>query len=265
VKLKQIRVPTVPALAVAVLMAAGTSSPADGQDLLERARGPLGGDAALPLAISGSTTELQTSHGTGLTDDEIRAGLRETLGVATEAVVRRLGSMDGFSTDPVAHIPLPKSLEKIQSTLGRAGFGARFEHLEMRLNMAAEVAVAQTQELFAEAIAEMTMDDVIGIYRGPDDAATQYFRRKMSAPLVTGMRPIVDESLQSVGAPEALERVIDQYHALPLSREVDSDLTGYVVDKAMDGIFHYLAQEEAAIRRKPVSQSSELLRRLFSN
>ena len=242
---------------LAVLLAGFTGAPADAQGLLDRARGLLGGDAQRDASAS--------QPDTSLTEDEIGAGLKEALQVAVGTVVEQLGSANGFNADPAVHIPLPESLGRVQSALERVGFGSQLQDLELRLNQAAEAAVPRTRALLVSAINDMTLEDVVGIYQGPDDAATQYFRGKMSEPLAVDMRPVVEESLEDVGAAQTLESLMDRYNALPFSREVDSDLTGYVVDKGLDGIFHYLAQEEAAIRQDPVKRTSELLQRVFGD
>lgn len=198
-----------------------------------------------------------------LTTAEIGAGLKDALRVGTENVVGKLGRSDGFNTDPSIHIPLPKSLEKVQSKLRKVGFSSLLDDLELRLNRAAESATPKAKKLFWQAINDMTLDDVKGIYKGPDDAATQYFQGKMSAPLAAEMQPIVDSSLAEVGAVRAFDKVMEKYHALPFVPEIDADLTTFVIEKGMDGIFYYLAREEAEIRKDPVKQTTDLLRRVF--
>jgi hypothetical protein len=230
---------------------------AEAQGFRERARSLLGGDT--------EQAATESAPGTSLTEDEIGAGLKEALQVAAGRVVEQLGSAGGFNADPAVHIPLPETLGRVQSTLERIGLGSQLENLESRLNQAAEAAVPRARDLFVGAITTMTLEDVVGIYRGPDDAATQYFRQRMSEPLASEMRPVVEQSLQDVGAAQAFESVMDRYNAVPLTREVDADITGYVVEKGLDGIFYYLAQEEAAIRQDPVKRTSELLQRVFGN
>ena len=111
----------------------------------------------------------------------------------------------------------------------------------------------------------MTLEDVKGIYEGPDDAATQYFKGKMSSPLAGKMRPIVDRSLADVGALASYNRMMESYEAVPFAPDVKSDLTGYVVEKALDGIFYYVAKEEAAIRNNPAARTTELLKKVFGS
>lgn len=208
---------------------------------------------------SGDTTEQ------ALTADEVGGGLKEALRVGTETVVGKLGRTDGFNLDPQIHIPLPSKLEQVRSVLGKVGMDSALEDLELGLNRAAEVATPKAKDLFFDAVTEMTLDDVMAIYNGPSDAATQYFRSKMSAPLAVEMKPVVDESLAQVGAAKTYEDVMARYNSIPLVPKVESDLGDYVVQKGMDGIFHYLALEEAAIRENPAKRTTDLLKRVFGS
>lgn len=212
-----------------------------------------------------SNTVSEDSTGASLSNDEIGAGLKDALRVGTESVVGQLGQVDGFNADPVVHIPLPDGLDSVQSALQKIGKSSMLDDLELRLNRAAETATPRAKELFWEAIEEMTLDDVMAIYEGPDDAATRYFQAKMSAPLAVEMRPIVDESLDEVGAVQAYDKVMTQYETLPFVPDAGADLTNYVVEKGMDGIFYYLAQEEAAIRQDPLKRTTDLLTKVFGS
>ncbi len=196
---------------------------------------------------------------------EIDAGLRETLRVGTDRVTAQLGRQDGFNADPAIRIPLPPRLAAARDMAARVGMAALFNDLELRLNRAAEAATPKAKELFWQAIREMTIQDVHAIFRGPDDAATRYFERKMTPALAAAMRPVVDQSLNEVGAVRAYNQVVAQVTAIPYAPEIRTDLTGYVVEQGMAGIFHYLAQEEAAIRRNPAKRTTELLRRVFGS
>lgn len=198
-----------------------------------------------------------------LTTSQIGAGLKEALEVGTVRVVDTLGRPDGFSGDPLIRIPLPDSLESVQSALSKIGMAGTLDDLELELNRAAEVATPKAKALFMDAIRALTLDDVMAIYKGPDDAATQYLRGQMSEPLAEAMQPVVDDSLDQVGAVATYDTVMSQYNALPFVPEVDADLTTYVVGKGLDGIFLYLAKEEAAIRTDPVERTTALLQQVF--
>lgn len=203
------------------------------------------------------------SGGSALTNDEIVAGLKEALQVGTERVVGQLGAVDGFNTDPSVHIPLPDSLKTVQSTLNKMGMSGIMDDLELRLNRAAEAATPKAKQLFVEAIKDMTLDDVKQVYEGPSDSATRYFRSKMSQPLAEEMTPVVDQSLSEVGAIKAYDDAMGQYEAIPFTPDVKADLSSYVTEKGMDGIFYYLAKEEAAIRQDPAKRTTELLQKVF--
>ncbi len=243
-----------PVLFVSVLLAGwlGCTGTAGAQnEWWESGRDLLGG-----LGESGVTSS-------ALTTAEVAAGLREALRVGTENVVSQLGRPGGFASDPQIRIPLPESLETVQSTLRRIGMASLLDDLEERLNEAAEVATPKARDLFVQAISEMTLDDVKAIYEGPDDAATRYFQRKMSRPLAEAMSPIVSESLAEVGAVQAYDDVMGRYRAVPFVPDARADLTRYVVEKGMDGIFFHLAKQEAAIRQDPARRTTELLRKVF--
>lgn len=196
---------------------------------------------------------------------QIGAGLKEALRVGSDTVVGQLGKTDGFNGDPKIHIPLPENFQKVQSTLKTLGMSSLLDDLELKLNRAAEQATPKAKELFWSSIEQMTMDDVMGIYNGPSDAATRYFQGKMSKPLGEAMRPIVDEALQQAGAVQAYDKVMGQYRSVPFVPDVKANLTSHVVDKGMNGIFHYLAKEEAAIRQNPAKRTTELLRTVFGS
>ena len=200
-----------------------------------------------------------------LTLGEISGGLKEALKVGTGNVVGQLGQMDGFNTDPQVHIPLPESLTTVQTTLEKLGMSDMLDELELKLNRAAEAATPKARKLFWNAIADMTLDDAKSIYEGPDDAATRYFQSRMSAPLAQEMTPVVRRSLRGVGALESYDRVMGEYTSLPFVPDVNADLTAHVVNRGMDGIFHYLAKEEAAIRQNPTKRTTALLQKVFGS
>ena len=201
----------------------------------------------------------------GLSESDIGAGLKDALRVGSETVVAQLGKTDGFNTDSAIHIPLPEELQSVKKALAAIGQADMLDDLELRLNRAAEAATPKAKKLFSNAISEMSIDDVQTIYNGPDDAATQYFRKKMAPELTREMTPVVEKSLAEVGAIKAYDDVMGQYKDIPFMPNVQEDLDGYVVEKGMDGIFYYLAKEEAAIRSDPLKQSTALLKKLFGS
>jgi hypothetical protein len=199
-----------------------------------------------------------------LSNSDITAGLKDALRVGSERVVKQLAKVDGFNADPKIHIPLPNSLKEADRLMDGIGMGYLMDDLELKLNRAAEVATPKAKKLFGNAIRKMTIKDVRGIYRGPDDAATRYFKSKMSRPLSNEMRPIIEKALSKVGAVRAYDKVMGKYQALPFVANVKADLATHVVNGGLSGIFHYMAVEEAAIRKNPAKRTTEILRKVFS-
>ncbi len=203
------------------------------------------------------------SGGSALSTIDMAAGLKEALIVGSGSVVDQLGKSGGFNKDPAVHIPLPGSLDKVKSVLDKVGMGSMLEDLETKINMAAEAATPKAKRLFTDAIKAMTLDDVKKIFNGPNDSATRYFQSKMSIPLAKEMSPIVQESLSEVGAIKSYDATMEEYASLPFVPDAKANMTEYVVEQAMDGIFHYLAIEEAAIRENPTKHTTDLLKKVF--
>mgnify|MGYP001166126855 CR=1 FL=1 len=205
------------------------------------------------------------TQGGPLTSVEIDRGLREALRIGSQRVVARVGKRDGFNGDPSIHIPLPEKLSEARHFARKFNLDKPFHEIEVKLNRAAEDAAPHAKALFWQAIKKMRLADVRNILDGPQDAATQYFKRTMSKELAQVMRPVIDKSLNDVGALRTYQRALNDYNALPFAPTIEADLSGYVLSKGMDGLFHYLAEEEAAIRRDPLKRSTELLKRVFGH
>ncbi len=210
-----------------------------------------------------STTQATGSAGGSLATGDLVAGLREALQVGTGRVVEQLGAAGGFSQDPTIRIPLPESLQPVRKALGAVGMDGMMTDLENRLNIAAEQATPRAKELFLDAISDMNVEDAQKIYSGPADAATRYFEQRMSGPLAAEMQPVIEDALSQAGAVQMYDQVMGQYGQLPFMPDVKADLQAHVTQKGMDGIFHYLAQEEAAIRQNPAKRTTELLQKVF--
>jgi len=241
-------------VAVAAITTATLQPRAHAQGLLDK----------LQNVIGNVTQPGGTSSGGGtLSQSDVTAGLREALRVGTERVVASLGTADGYNADPAIHIPLPPELQQVQTFLKKFGLSGLADDVELRLNRAAEAAAPKTKELIWKAISEMTLDDAMKIYNGPDDAATQYFKKVASSDLAATVKPVVDQSLNEVGAISAYDNLMGQYKALPLVPDVKANLSDHATELALKGLFHYLAKEEAAIRQNPAKRTTEILTKVF--
>jgi Protein of unknown function (DUF4197) len=238
--------------ALSIACWAGPSAVHAQDNLLQQGRGLLEG-------------MLEGQDESGLSEGQIGNGLREALRVGSERVTASLGQVDGFNANPDVHIPLPQSLQTVQSALGMVGMSGLADDLELRMNRAAETAAPQAKELFLQAISEMTLEDAQGILSGPDDAATRYFQDKMTAPLTERFTPVVNDELADAGAVQAYDRMMGDYRELPFAPDVEANLTPYVVQQALDGMFLMLAREEAAIRQDPAARTTEILQTVFGS
>ena len=200
-----------------------------------------------------------------LSEIDISDGLKQALEKGAETVVTQLSGVDGFNGDPDIHIPLPENFKKMNKMLKKIGYSSWTNELELKLNRAAELATPKAKTLFLDAIKDMQLEDVKKIYSGADDAATQYFKSKMNAPLAEAFKPIIDSSLDEVGAIVLFDKMVKKYQAMPFVPDIKADLSKHVIDEGLSGIFYYLAKEEAAIRNDPLKQSTELLKKNFSN
>ncbi len=198
-----------------------------------------------------------------LTTQEIARGLKQALELGAKRAVDRLGRKNGYLKNRAVHIPLTPQLQQVHNTLKQVGLQRYTEELELKMNRAAELAAPRAKQLFWNAIKAMRWQDVEAIYRGPNDAATRYFRHKMTPELKKIMRPLIRKVLAEAGVVQVYKQVIDQYHRIPFVPRIKNDLDDYVLTKSINGIFYYLAKEEAAIRRDPAKRTTELLRRVF--
>ena len=213
----------------------------------------------------GRTTGAAGLSGASLSQGEIGSGLKDALKVAARNVIGRVGKPDGFNGDPAIRIPLPGVLQQVQQPLQAMGAGSLIGDLQLKMNRAAEQAAPKALDIFTTAASNMSIDDARGILTGPQDAATQYFRRATSDSLTTSFHPIVQSTLSGAGAVKALAAVQGRASAIPfLGQQMGSfSLTDFTVGKALDGLFHYMASEEVAIRTNPMARSTDLLKKVF--
>lgn len=200
-----------------------------------------------------------------LSSDQISKGLKEALTIASDSVTKKLSLKNAFNLDDKIRIPLPDSLSMVDSALSRIGLNSLTDELETRLNTAAELATPKAKKLFTDSIQKMSINDAKEILSGPNNAATNYLRETMGEDLAKEIYPIVEQTLAQAGAVKAYDQVLGKYNQIPFTQTVKTDLNQYVVQKAMDGIFYYIAKEEAAIRNNPTKRTTEILKQVFSS
>lgn len=214
--------------------------------------------ALVLLASDGAEAQLDR-----ITSREAATALRAALERGASTAVTRLGRADGFHGDPKLRIPLPESLQRTETLMRRFGMGRRADELVLAMNRAAEAAVPEARRVFIESARRMTMEDAKAILGGGDTAGTAYFRRTTEDALRSRFLPIVRQATAKVGLAAYYARYAETGAALGLVRKEDADLDAYVTQKALDGLFFVVAQEETRIRKDPVGAGSALMRKVF--
>ncbi len=211
------------------------------------------------------TTRRSTNRNATLSNSDISLGLKEALRVGVKNAVFDLGRDDGYLGNPQVRIPLPKTLQKVEKTLRFAGQGRKVDEFVEAMNHAAEKAVPVAIDIFVDSITQMNFNDARQIlFSGQDDAATQFFRRTSSNALRREFRPIVEKFTEQVGVTQKYKQMMGKNGFANLLVGKDAqDLDGYITDKAMDGLFYMVAQEEKKIRRDPIGRTTSILRKVF--
>ncbi len=195
---------------------------------------------------------------------DIAAGLKEALNNGISKQVTKLTAVDGFYKNAAVKILMPDELQKVDKALRSMGMSKLADDGIKALNRAAEDAVKEATPIFVSAVKNMTITDAKNILMGQNNAATAYLKGATSTNLYAKFNPVVQQSIGKVGADQIWARIITQYNKLPLVSKVNPDITDYVTQKAMDGVFKMIAVEEGNIRTKASARSSDLLRKVFA-
>jgi hypothetical protein len=223
------------------------------------------------IAVMGQSSDILGSikkkisgeSGSSLSSDDIVAGLKQALSLGAQKSADRLSVVNGFLDDKAVEILMPPQAQKVEKTLRNMGMGKLVDDAITSMNHAAEDASKSAAPIFINAIKNMTVTDGVSILKGTDTAATAYLRKSATPQLTKAYTPVIDSALQKTGATKYWKDVFDTYNKIPLISKVNPDLSSYVTQKAIDGIFYYVAQEEIKIRKDPAAQVTDLLKKVF--
>jgi hypothetical protein len=210
-----------------------------------------------------SVLSKNSSAGSGLSTGEIVSGLKQALELGAQKSTDKLSAPNGFFKDAAVKILLPKQVQDIEKKMRMLGMGKLVDNAELSMNRAAEDASKSAAPIFLSAIKQMTVTDALNILRGTDTAATTYLRKTTTVQLTSAFMPIVEESLKKTDAAKYWKDVFTAYNRFS-SKPVDTDINSYVTGKALDGIFHYVAQEEINIRENPAGRVTDVLKKVFA-
>lgn len=197
-----------------------------------------------------------------LSTSTIANGLKEALQVGAERGTAKLSSVDGFFKDAAIKILMPEEAKKVEQTLRTIGMGKQVDNAILSMNRAAEDASKSAAPIFINAIKQMSIQDAAGILKGGDFAATDYLKSKTSNSLTEAFRPVIEQSLGKVNATRYWSTIFSTYNQFALQK-VNPDLSAYVTEKALSGIFHEIGLQEQKIRKDPMAQTTELLKKVF--
>ncbi len=220
-----------------------------------------------PKSVFGQILDAVTKPAStgSLTNADIASGLREALQVGIQKGADQASATDGYYKNNLIKILFPPEMQRVETRLRQIGLGPQVDKFVLSLNRAAEDAAKQSKPIFIKAITSMSIQDAIGILRGPQDAATQYLRRTSGQALVTQFTPEIDKALKKNNTTKYYSDIMNTYNRLPLVQKVNPNLTEYATNKAVDGLFLLVAQEEKNIRENPVARISDILRRVFGS
>jgi hypothetical protein len=199
----------------------------------------------------------------GITDRDAINALKDALQRGARAAVEQLGRENGFYEDARVRIPLPESLRRAEKNMRRFGMARHADELILALNRAAEAAVPEAQQLFVDAVKRMSVQDAKGILTGGETAGTAYFRRTTAAALERKFRPIVSRATAQVGVAQKYNEYARYGVRAGLVRAEDANLDDYVTQKALDGLYFMIAEEERKIRKDPVGTASSIIKKVF--
>lgn len=198
-----------------------------------------------------------------LTTGDISAGLKEALQVGAKNAAGKLSSADGFFGNAALKILMPPEAQKLEKTLREYGMGKQVDDAILSMNRAAEDASKSATPIFVDAIKGMSITDAVGILKGSDTSATAYLKGKTTSQLTDAFKPVIQQSLDKVDATSYWATLTNYYNKIPFVKKINTDLAAYVTDKALVGMFLTVAQEEQKIRKDPVAQTTDILKKVF--
>lgn len=207
---------------------------------------------------------LQGASNAVLSNEDVANGLKEALVKGISVGSESASKEGGFFKNELIRIALPEEFSKVEGTMRKLGLGGEVDKVLLAINRGAENAAKEAGPIFINAIKQLTIQDAFTILKGEPDAATQFLRRTTSDQLATLFQPRVQESLDQVGATRHYTDLVNAYNAIPSTKKLNPDLNAYVTEKALDGLFKLIAEEEKNIRKNPLERTTVLMRRVFA-
>lgn len=208
--------------------------------------------------------KILTEDNTKLSSEEVAKGLKEALTQGASKGSAQASQVDGYFKNAMLKILMPPEMQKVDQKLRSLGMNKLMDDFVLSLNRGAEEAAKQAKPIFVNAITSMTIQDAWNILKGDNDAATNYLKRTTGTNLYNAFKPVINSSLKKVNATKYYTDIITTYNKIPMVQKVNPDLDDYVTNRAIDGLFVLVKQEEANIRSNPGARATELLKKVFT-
>ncbi len=221
-------------------------------------------EAQLIKDVLNKVSKTGNSGGSSLSNEDIISGLKDALRVGTDSSTKKLSKLDGFFGDAAIKILMPEEAKKVEKTLRNFGMGSMVDKAILSMNRAAEDAANGVGNIFWDAIKGMSINDGLKILRGGDFAATDYLKSVTTKQLTEKFRPVIEASLVKMDATKYWKDVFTNYNRFSKD-QVNTDLTAYVTEKALSGLFYNISLQEQKIRKDPAAQVTDILKKVFSS
>jgi hypothetical protein len=204
-----------------------------------------------------------TSSTGGPDESTIISGLKEALSIGTDKAVKNVSQVDGYFENQVIKILMPEKIQEVADILRKVGYQKQVDDFVLSMNRAAEKAAPQAASIFVDAIKGMTIEDAKKILNDGDTAATEFFKSKTHDKIYSAFKPIISSGMDEIGVTHSYKEMMGKYESLPFMSKESVDLDHYVTNKAMDGLFYMVGQEEKKIRTDPAARITDLLKTVF--
>ncbi len=209
------------------------------------------------------TIEALQNH-QALDEKTVAAGLKQALNIGVKNSINQTSQSGGFNNNPLIRLALPQQLDSAAKTLRKVGLGSYVDTLENQMNKSAESATGAALNVFTQSITNMSLADAWGILRGPENAATNYFKQNTQKQLTKKFKPIITNSMQQVGLYSDYKNLLNAYDKIPFTDKPDLNIENHIMQGTLDGLFSLVAKEEKKIRENPQARVTDLLKRVFS-
>ncbi|MEJ6735537.1 MAG: DUF4197 domain-containing protein [Flavobacteriales bacterium] len=200
-----------------------------------------------------------------VSEQDVKKGLVEALSKGSEYAIKEASAINGFNGNSLIRIPFPQEAKKMKEALVRIGLEEQIKSMEKSINQSAEIASKEALTILISAIKNMNIKDAYSILKGEDNAATLYLNDQTNDFLYKSFKPIIIESMEKVEIAKQWNPLVKKYNSIPFTEKINPDLEDYITNKAIEGLFVLIAQQEKEIRQNPLARTTEILKNVFKD